>query len=52
MKTVVESILRHPISTGIIVGVTTLGIANIVRAVRGVQVDPLLTINVSKKKAE
>lgn len=50
MKDIVETLLRHPIAALVVVGVTTSGIADIIRAKKGVAGEPFVRITINKTK--
>jgi hypothetical protein len=46
MKNTMEAILKHPIATVIVLGFTCNCAIRIIKAVKGVEVDPLLKVTV------
>ena len=50
MKDVIETVLRHPIAAVIVISFTASGIAEIIRARKGVEGEPFITITVNKTK--
>jgi hypothetical protein len=52
MENLVKTVLDRPFASMMIVGAITGGIANIIRAVRGVQPSPSVQIGVTETSAE
>ena len=50
MNDIIETVLRHPIASVIVIGVTASGIADIIRAKKGVAGEPFIRITVNKTK--
>ena len=50
MKDIIETVLRHPIASVIVISVTACGIADIIRAKKGVPGEPFIRITVNKTK--
>lgn len=51
MKEVLNKMIDHPIATAFITSCVTGGVANIIRAARGVQATPAVTVNTIKPEA-
>ena len=52
MKEVLNNALEHPFRTVIVVGAIAGGIARIIMSIKGVNPNPIATVNISQKPTE
>lgn len=52
MKEVINNVLEHPFRTVIIVGAIAGSIARVIMAIKGVNPNPIATVNVTRKPTE
>lgn len=52
MKETIKNMLNHPIATIFIIGATTRGIANIISAAKGNDIQPMISVTTSETKKD
>lgn len=52
MKDILESMIRHPIATVIVIGSVSRGISTIIATLKGEVIEPIVNVVVNEKKKD